>query len=331
MMHLCQVKTEVNEISFEQNYDFVLAELFDDPINTEMVVIKTERFEDDGFAEPFTDLYLEEEETPVTPPKQRQAAMKFSCHDCDRKFCNAKHLRTHRMTEHSISLEANEPLCEICGQVLKSGFLNYHLHRVHFKTLRQECDICGKGTWGKFEMAKHLRSHIPKTIQIKKRAKRKSIESLGNHLPKCEHCDKDFPDTACLKHHIQTSHTKLIQRQTVIDFFLQNPTWSASLISKATRAPKSTVLRTIRRFRDLGSIDRIPGTGRKFGTGDVVREKNIVSDLQLDPTLSIRELGRKHRTSPSNVSKILRKYNVKSQYSNKKNASKIKMKPPRSD
>lgn len=102
------------------------------------------------------------------------------------------------------------------------------------------------------------------------------------------------------------------QRQKIIEIFLQNPTWSASLIAGAAGSSKSTALRTIKRLRDSGTINRSHGIGRKVGSGDVNREKKIIKALTQNPGLSLRDLGLKYGTCHRNVFKIKKKYGYKS-------------------
>lgn len=56
---------------------------------------------------------------------------------------------------------------------------------------------------------------------------------------------------------------------------LQNPTWSVSMIAKAAEIGARTVRNILKR-----SFERKAGTGRKVGTGDVIREKKNISALK---------------------------------------------------
>jgi len=101
------------------------------------------------------------------------------------------------------------------------------------------------------------------------------------------------------------------KREKILHVFTKNPTWSHSKIAAEAGVHKNTAQQVIKRFRESGTIDRKPGSGRKVGSGDKIRERQIVSAIKQNPCLSLRDLGRKYGTDHKNVSKILEKHGYK--------------------
>lgn len=102
--------------------------------------------------------------------------------------------------------------------------------------------------------------------------------------------------------------TEKEKREKILRNFIQNPSWPISSIAKECEMSRRTTANVIKRFRDSGTIERRPGSGRKVGSGNTIREKKIVEDLKKNPELSLRDLGRKYGTSHSNVLRIKQKY-----------------------
>lgn len=73
-----------------------------------------------------------------------------------------------------------------------------------------------------------------------------------------------------------------------------------------------TVQRVLKRFRETGGIRRQPGSGRKRGFVDKKIEKKVIAALQRKPTLSVRDLAKKCKTSKSTIQRVKKNSHIKS-------------------
>lgn len=86
---------------------------------------------------------------------------------------------------------------------------------------------------------------------------------------------------------------------------------SAKKVATELKTCTKTVQRVLKRFRETGGIRRRPGSGRKPGFVNKNIEKKIITALQKKPTLSVRDLGKKFKTSKSTVQRVKRNNSIK--------------------
>ena len=119
-------------------------------------------------------------------------------------------------SKHTISDPRTYQTCHICGKLMSSNALHYHLKAVHvFEP--SSCSECGVSCKNKKYLQAHMRTHntIPfpcETCGKNFRTKRSLTEHITCvHLKykgfKCEHCGKGFPAKSKLKSHILCLHT----------------------------------------------------------------------------------------------------------------------------
>jgi hypothetical protein len=94
------------------------------------------------------------------------------------------------------------------------------------------------------------------------------------------------------------------RRERIAHVFIKNPTWPTSSVAKSADAPLSTTKDVIKRLLVSGSVEKKPGSCRKVGSGDLIREKKIIASLKRNPQLSLQDLVCKYGTVHGNVIKI---------------------------
>lgn len=88
--------------------------------------------------------------------------------------------------------------------------------------------------------------------------------------------------------------------------FLKNPNLSYKQLAEQTGVQKSTAYRVIEKVKREGTVDHKTGPRKKRGPSDVEKTRNILADIDEDPTLSLRKLAQKHGLSSCTVHKIKR-------------------------
>ena len=138
------------------------------------------------------------------------------CQVCEKTFRSWGNYTYHMKSKHTISDPKTYQTCHICGKLMSSNALHYHLKTVHvFEP--SSCSECGVSCKNKNYLRAHMRTHntIPfpcETCGKNFRTKRNLTEHITCvHLKykgyKCEHCGKGFPAKSKLKSHILCLHT----------------------------------------------------------------------------------------------------------------------------
>lgn len=108
------------------------------------------------------------------------------------------------------------------------------------------------------------------------------------------------------------SSKELESRKIILDKYMENPTWSFSLIARTLKKPASTVRYVIKRFRDQGSVERKPGSGGNRVPCNQKFIARILRDIKKNPCQSVRDLAKKFDIPKSNIQRIRKKYKLKS-------------------
>ncbi|XP_055698195.1 uncharacterized protein LOC129798830 [Phlebotomus papatasi] len=93
-------------------------------------------------------------------------------------------------------------------------------------------------------------------------------------------------------------------RKLIVNTYPRNPKASYSEIGRITGKCPSTVRRVILRFKELKTVVRKPGCGRKPGAVDKRMEKRVLALFQNQPCLSVKDVGKKLGISKSLVQRI---------------------------
>lgn len=94
------------------------------------------------------------------------------------------------------------------------------------------------------------------------------------------------------------------RRKSIVNKFIENPTWSGTRIAKSLNFPKTTVCRVIKRYKETLTYDRTKQINRKSGTNDNNFEKKVLKSVKQNPGLSDYDLSRKFKKSRSTVRRI---------------------------
>ena len=90
---------------------------------------------------------------------------------------------------------------------------------------------------------------------------------------------------------------ELDNRKKLLHKYHENPSMSHSMIAKATGTAKSTVTSVLKRFKDMLTVNRAKGGGRKPGPVNKELAKKIVRSAQQNPALSDRDRAKRFGTS----------------------------------
>ena len=171
-----------------------------------------------------------------------EITVKFSCTDCDLKFCDKSAYLSHMKNNHSESVK-----CPICDRVFKNEN-NLKQHSTEHSNDVHTCDSCGKTYKSKRKLDVHVKGvHLGlkgdlKCTQCSQRFQREEtlqkhilewhcgIQYICSQCPnsftnpdarnsherrvhdekvlKCSECDKMFSTNNTLKHHIRIVHVK---------------------------------------------------------------------------------------------------------------------------
>lgn len=91
-------------------------------------------------------------------------------------------------------------------------------------------------------------------------------------------------------------------RKKIVHKFLENPTWSGSLIAKKLKLPKSTVNDVIKRYKETLSTNRKQKKSKKVSKRDQELTKRVLRSIKSNPGLSDR--AKKCKTSVSTARRI---------------------------
>lgn len=100
-------------------------------------------------------------------------------------------------------------------------------------------------------------------------------------------------------------------RKKILKISPENPKWTYKKVAKEVKVSRNTVARTVKKFKEELSVSRKRGTGRKKGSGDQNKAKNVVRILRKNPNVSEKKLAQKVRCSKANVRKIKSKSGFK--------------------
>ena len=123
----------------------------------------------------------------VETKKMHCALKKVSpCQICNKSFCNAKSLASHRIHAHE------HTKCDLCGA---EGILLYHL-KAHMKDVHQiketfECHQCGSTFSSRSNFLNHIKS-VHSTAELK-----------------CGTCNKVFTNGDSLRRHVKHEHSEV--------------------------------------------------------------------------------------------------------------------------
>jgi hypothetical protein len=109
---------------------------------------------------------------------------------------------------------------------------------------------------------------------------------------------------------MQTSEIEV--RKKIVHKFNENPNGSGRSIGKELKLPQRTVSNVIKRYKNTLTIERAPQTGRKAVPVDKELSKRVMKSLMNNPGLSIRDQGKKFRTSKTNIQKIRSRHGFRS-------------------
>ena len=101
------------------------------------------------------------------------------------------------------------------------------------------------------------------------------------------------------------------RRQVIISKWLENPQRANHFIAKELKFPRSTVDLVLNRYFETLTTSRKPGTGRKVGSHDEKLGKKVVAAIKAKRCMSVRDVGKKCRTTPKLVQKTKQRKGMK--------------------
>lgn len=100
-------------------------------------------------------------------------------------------------------------------------------------------------------------------------------------------------------------------RQKILHEHNKNQSLSHNDIAKTLKIAKSTVTNVLKNFNNRLSIERKKGSGRKCGAVSKQKEKSVVTIFKRNPNLSVRDVAKKVKMSPSYVQKAKKRNKLK--------------------
>lgn len=178
--------------------------------------------------------------------KHSEKISKFDCCECSKIYSTKYKLLNHRRSQHPDTLNdyetdwverqktrklmkqpepsSNELLaCAICGGMYRPNSMYDHIKRVHERSLKYECDYCGKSHYDKYSLKSHIIRHIPKNhrekpfecdicsrryCSLKIMRRHKIIAHLNDADRITCHCGKSFRSQTHYRNHIKHVHQR---------------------------------------------------------------------------------------------------------------------------
>lgn len=82
-------------------------------------------------------------------------------------------------------------------------------------------------------------------------------------------------------------------RISILQKFQQNSSGSIRTIAKELNLSKTTVYSTIKRFGENHTFKDLPGRGRKVGSYNKKKDKDVMSSILKNRSMSVRDIGKK--------------------------------------
>lgn len=86
---------------------------------------------------------------------------------------------------------------------------------------------------------------------------------------------------------------ELNRRKLILHKYLENPTWSNTLIGKSLQIPKGTVRDVLARYKETLTVERAKGFGRKKGPVNPKLTKKLVKSAVKYPNMLLRDRAMK--------------------------------------
>lgn len=118
------------------------------------------------------------------------------------------------------------------------------------------------------------------------------------------------------------------RRQKILEVTEANPTWSRTKIAKHLGVSRTTIIRVTNMYKTSGSIKRRGKSGvRPRAPQTVELEKNIISSIHKDPSLSLRQRAREIGVSHATIARVAEKIGFKAEVDESNQTFKCKLCP----
>lgn len=87
------------------------------------------------------------------------------------------------------------------------------------------------------------------------------------------------------------------KRKLIINSYLKNPGISQRQLAKSLKIAKTTIQNVLAKFKEVPSVQRKRGTGKKRGSVNENLQKEVIRRYKRKPNLSVRDMAEQVGTS----------------------------------